>query len=59
MTAIMLSESVVAVIVGAVVLGERLDLAGPRAFLVLLGATGMGIGIWRVASLGGELSRAN
>lgn len=58
MTAIMLSESVVAVIVGAAVLGERFDLAGPRAFVVLLGATGMGIGIWRVAAIGAELSRA-
>jgi hypothetical protein len=58
MTAMMLSEAVVAVIVGAAVLGERFDLAGPRAFVVLLGATGMAIGIWRVAAIGAELSRA-
>ena len=58
MTAIMLSESVVAVIVGAAVLGERFDLAGPRAFLVLLGAAGMAVGIWRVAAIGAALSRA-
>jgi len=58
MTAIMLSESLVAVIVGAAVLGERFDLAGPRAFLVLLGAAGMAIGIWRVAAIGTELSGA-
>jgi hypothetical protein len=58
MTAIMLSESVVAVVVGAAVLGERFDLAGPRAFVVLLGAAGMAVGIWRVAAIGAELSRA-